>query len=75
MADNQAVFSGFNLSEFPLVTQWVERMKGRPAVQKGLGIPVKADLKALAQDENFIAGNRELIRQAMEEDKKRNVKY
>lgn len=64
------VFGNLDLAEFPLVEQWHARLNKRPAFKKGLDIPVPSDLKEQAQDRNFIAGNKELIRQWMTEERK-----
>jgi hypothetical protein len=66
------VFASVDLSEFPLVKQWVDQLRKRIAFQKGFTIPFKANLKQLSEDKNFIAGNRELIRQGMEWKKEKN---
>jgi hypothetical protein len=69
---NAVVFASVDLSEFPLVKQWVDQLRKRIAFQKGLTIPFNDNLKQLSEDKNFIAGNRELIRQGMEWKKEKN---
>lgn len=66
-----AVFSGIDLSEFPRVQRWFNRLSERPGFRKGLAVPVKVSLQELSKDKAFLERNKEMIRQGMQEDRKK----
>lgn len=66
---NGVDFAGIEISEFPLVAQWFQRLGERPAFQRGQEVPFSVDMKKLTKDPKYIEGNREMIRRAMEEER------
>lgn len=63
---NSAYFSGINLSQFPNVEKWWERIMARPAVHEGLTIPKdnplmnRGYLKKYKEDHEFKKAEDEL---------------
>ena len=58
-----------DLAEFPEVAAWLERVKARPAVQRGMATPVKIDIEAIMADpdqfKEYVALNEQWIRKVM----------
>lgn len=63
------------MSEFPTVQKWEERMKSRPATQKGNDIPHPAKIKELLESpekmDAYAKESRGWILKGMDEDKKK----
>jgi len=46
-------WAGLDLQAFPSVQKWIDTVEARPAVQKGLNVPVPDRLKALLSDPKY----------------------
>lgn len=70
-----AGWAGIDISEFPALKAWEDRMLARPGVEKGRHVPVPHTMKELASDpkaaEASAAKTRDWIQKSMKEDAKR----
>jgi glutathione S-transferase len=72
-----AFFVGVDLTEFPALKGWVDRIKARPAVQRGLDVPYPSKMRGSSNDEaaaeEFTAWTKDWIQRGMKEDAKKGV--
>ncbi|KAI1138562.1 glutathione S-transferase [Hypoxylon sp. FL0543] len=70
-----AKWAGIDMSEFPVLDEWVQRMLKRPGVEKGRHVPTKhnyEDIQKLTEEqmEEKAAGTRNWIQASMKEEAK-----
>jgi len=71
---NSAEWAGVDTSEFPELKAWAEKLKARPAVAKGLDVPIKNPLANTTDPkelERIAKQNSAWVMKGMEEDKKK----
>lgn len=54
-------WSGVDIEPFPNLKRWLDQISERPAVQAGLAVPVKLELKTAADEEAFKKGARSIL--------------
>jgi glutathione S-transferase len=78
---NISYFSGVDLSKFPNVERWWERINARPAVQKGTSVPSASKIanaayqRRLKEEPEFKAKEDELKQLANKAKEQYNYKY
>ncbi|KAI0159863.1 glutathione S-transferase [Hypoxylon sp. FL1284] len=70
-----AKMSGIDITEFPVLDQWVKRMLERPGVEKGRHVPTKHGYEAMQtlsreQVDELLTGNKKWIQESMKEEAK-----
>jgi glutathione S-transferase len=72
---NSSGWSGIDISEFPELSKWVDRINERAAVNKGLNVPEKFTLKERMKDkasaDAHAAETSKWIQEAMKNDSKK----
>jgi glutathione S-transferase len=72
LANLRKEFSEIDITEFPALQIWHERMASRPAVQKGYNVPSGADLNSVLEEpeklKQLLAGNKAWIAKGLKQD-------
>lgn len=73
---NWAEWAGVSTEKFPLVTDWVARIEKRPAVQRGLDVPEKFEMKEAMKskegEEAYAKHHSGWVMKGMEEEKEKH---
>ena len=67
-----AEWTGINLTETPHLSRWFDAVTSRPAVQRGLNVPVSFDINEIMNDEDKVKKIEDQWRQQLSENNSGN---